>query len=146
MPPEEETMPDHVRDDAVDALRRRLLRAGAGAATLRSVPANPTASAQAPSSFDWKQFKGEKIEVNFTKSPRSELLTKYQKEFEDLTGISVGSEMTPEQQQRQKVVIEFNSGKTSFDVVHLSYHVQKSQFARGKWLVDLRPYFANPKL
>ena len=122
-------MPDHARDDAVDALRRRLLQAGAGAATLGALPAIPSAAAQGSSSFDWKQFKGEKIEVSFTKSPRGELLTKYQKEFEDLTGITVGSEMTPEQQQRQKAVIEFNSGKTSFDVIHLSYHVQKSQFA-----------------
>jgi multiple sugar transport system substrate-binding protein len=143
-PPQEEPMSDHARDESIDALRRRLLQAGAGAAALTTLPAISTASAQAP--FDWKQFKGEKIEVNLIKSPRGELLTRYQKEFEDLTGIGVGSEMSPEQQQRQKAVIEFNSGKTSFDVIQLSYHVQKSQFGRGKWLVDLRPYIANPKL
>src|SRR5262249_50715143 len=60
--------------------------------------------------------------------------------FEDLTGITVGSEMIPEQQQRQKAVIEFNSGNPSFDVIALSYHVQKAQFAKNKWLTDLRPY------
>jgi len=49
----------------------------------------------------------------------------------------------PEQQSRQKTVIEFNSGRTSFDVVHLSYQAQKKQFAKGKWLEDLRPYFAK---
>ena len=88
------------------------------------------AHAHAQGAFDWKRFKGEKIEVFLVKSPRGDLLTKYHKEFEDLTGISVGSEMIPEQQQRQKAVIEFNSGNPSFDVIALSYHVQKRQFAQ----------------
>jgi len=36
-------------------------------------------------------------------------------------------------------VIEFNSGNPSFDVIALSYHVQKRQFAKNNWLTDLRP-------
>ena len=91
-------------------------------------------------------FKGEKIEVFLVKSPRGDLLTKYHKEFEDLTGITVGSEMIPEQQQRQKAVIEFNSGNPSFDVIALSYHVQKRQFAKNNWLTDLRPMIADKSL
>ena len=67
-------------------------------------------------------------------------------EFEELTGISVGSEMVPEQQQRQKAVIEFNSGNPSFDVIALSYHVQKRQFAKNNWLTDLRPMLADKSL
>jgi multiple sugar transport system substrate-binding protein len=46
---------------------------------------------QAQSGFDWKRFKGEKIEIPLVKSPGDLLLTKYHKEFEDLTGIEVGS-------------------------------------------------------
>ena len=55
------------------------------------------------------------------------------------------AEQVPEQQHRQKAVIEFNSGKTSFDVIQLSYHVQKRQFAKAMWLEDLRPFLADPK-
>ena len=95
----------------------------------------------AQGAFDWKRYSGQTLEVHLVKSPRGELLQKYQKEFEDLTGIKVGAEQIPEQQSRQKAVIEFNSGKTSFDVIQLSYHVQKRQFAKGKWLEDLRPMF-----
>ena len=80
------------------------------------------------------------------KSPRGDLLTKYHKEFKDLTGITVGSEMIPEQQQRQKAVIEFNSGNPSFDVIAISYHVQKRLFGKGKWLEDLRPLIADKSL
>ena len=118
--------------------RRTVLQAAAGATALAGLP-----TSQAQGAFDWKRYSGQSIEVHLIKSPRGELLQKYQKEFEDLTGIKVGAEQVPEQQSRQKTVIEFNSGKTSFDVVHLSYHVQKRQFAKGKWMEDLRGLFAN---
>ena len=77
--------------------------------------------------------------VNLTKSPRGDNLQKYEKEFTDLTGIQVSSEQTPEQQQRQKAVIELNSGSPSFDVIHISYHVQKRQFEKANWLADCPP-------
>ena len=126
--------------------RRRLLQAGASVVALNALPGAGLLSAQAQAAFDWKKFKGEKIEVFLVKSPRGDLLTKYHKEFEELTGISVGSEMIPEQQQRQKAVIEFNSGNPSFDVIALSYHVQKAQFAKNKWLTDLRPYINDKSM
>src|SRR5258708_16098307 len=133
-------MADRKHTDRPDALRRRLLQAGTGAAALGALPGASVLTAQAQGAFDWKRFKGEKIEILLVKSPRGDLLTKYHKEFGDLTGIEVGSEMVPEQQQRQKAVIEFNSGNPSFDVIALSYHVQKRQFAKNNWLTDLRPY------
>src|SRR2546423_2337464 len=139
-----ENMSRSIHDDHPDALRRRLLGAGAGALALGALPAS--LHAQSQGAFDWKRFKGEKIEVFLVKSPRGDLLSKFHKEFEDLTGISVGSEMVPEQQQRQKAVIEFNSGNPSFDVIALSYHVQKRQFAKNNWLTDLRPMINDKSL
>ena len=136
------------RDDLINSgqQRRRLLQAGAGAAALGAIPGAGQLAAHAQAPFDWKRFKGETIEVFLVKSPRGDLLTKYHKEFEDLTGITVGSEMIPEQQQRQKAVIEFNSGRTSFDVIQLSYHVQKRQFGKNRWLDDVRPMLADKSL
>jgi len=138
-------MTDHT-DERPDASRRRLLQAGVGAAAFGALPGAGILAARAQGAFDWKRFKGEKIEIFLVKSPRGDLLTKYHKEFEDLTGITVGSEMIPEQQQRQKAVIEFNSGNPSFDVIALSYHVQKRQFAKNNWLADLRPMIADKSL
>ena len=83
-------------------------------------------------SFDWKRFDGESIEVLHAKGPRGDLLQKFEPEFTELTGIEVGSEQVPEQQQRQKAVIEFTSGSTSFDVLMLSLHVQKRLVAKGR--------------
>src|SRR5215470_12521280 len=130
-------MADQDRNGGPEQQRRRLLQAGLGTAALGAIPGAGQLAAQAQSAFDWKRFKGEKIEVFLVKSPRGDLLTKYHKEFEDMTGISVGSEMIPEQQQRQKAVIEFNSGNTSFDVIAISYHVQKRLFGKNKWMEDV---------
>ena len=139
-------MSDRDRFGGPEYQRRRLLQAGLGAAALGAFPGAGQLAAQAQGTFDWKRFKGEKIEVFLVKSPRGDLLTKYHKEFEDLTGITVGSEMIPEQQQRQKAVIEFNSGNTSFDVIAISYHVQKRLFGKNKWLEDVRPMIADKSL
>ena len=92
-------------DHRSDHQRRRLLQAGAAAAALGAIPGAGQIASYAQGTFDWKKFKGEKIEVFLVKSPRGDLLTKYHKEFEDMTGITVGSEMIPEQQQRQTAVI-----------------------------------------
>ncbi len=122
--------------------RRQMLRASAG---LLAAPAL-VERANAQSAFDWKQFKGSKIEVNFAKSPRGDVLQAHEKEFEELTGIKVGSEQIPEQQQRPKVAVEFASGRTSFDVVNVALHVQKRLIEKGKWLIDLRPMLADRNL
>ena len=95
---------------------------------------------------NWKQFDGTELEVMLTKGPRAEILQKYEQEFTDLTGIKIGSEQIPEQQQRQKAVIELSSGSPSFDVIHLSYHVQKRQFEKAGWLADFTQFLKNSDL
>jgi len=122
--------------------RRHLLQATAG---LLAAPAI-VQKVGAQSAFDWQQFKGARIEVNFGKSPRPDVLQARQKEFEELTGIRVGFEQIPEQQQRPKIALELASGRPSFDVVNVSMHVQKKLVEKGKWLEDLRPMVADPKL
>jgi multiple sugar transport system substrate-binding protein len=94
----------------------------------------------------WKKYAGTTLEANLIKGPRGDLLQKYAAEFTDLTGIKVESEVIPEQQQRQKAVIELTSGKPSFDVVHVSYHVQKRQFEKAGWLADLTGFMKDPNL
>jgi multiple sugar transport system substrate-binding protein len=122
--------------------RRHLLAASAGVLAAPAI----VEKVGAATAFDWKQFKGTKIEANFPKSPRADVLQKHQKEFEELTGIRVGSEQIPEQQQRPKVMMEMTSGRPSFDVVIASLHVQKRQIEKGHWMEDLRPFLKDPTL
>ncbi len=123
--------------------RRTLLRATAlGALAAPAI----VERVGAQSAFDWRQAKGAHIEVNAAKSPRADILQKHQKEFEALTGISVGFEQVPEQQQRPKVALEMASGRPSFDVVNVAMHVQKRLIEKGQWMEDLRPLIADPKV
>jgi len=125
----------------VDTLvSRRAMLAGTAAASLSF--ALPARAAEP----QWKKFAGTTLEVNLIKGPRGDLLQRHAAEFTELTGIKVSSEVIPEQQQRQKAVIELTSGRPSFDVVHLSYHVQKRQFDKAGWLADLTPYMKDPNL
>src|ERR1700730_18357973 len=120
---------------------RRAVLAGtaaAGALGLSGLPARGEPQ--------WKKYAGTTIEANLVKGPRGELLQKYASEFTELTGIKVESEVIPEQQQRQKAVIELTSGKPSFDVIHVSYHVQKRQFEKAGWLADLTAFMKDPNL
>ncbi len=119
--------------------RRTLLAATAGALCTPGI----IERANAQSQFDWKQAKGSKIEVNVAKSPRGDVLQSHQKEFEDMTGIKVGFEQVPEQQQRPKVAMEMASGRPSFDVVNVAMHVQKRLIEKGRWMEDLRPFIAD---
>jgi multiple sugar transport system substrate-binding protein len=122
------------------ATRRSVLAgaAAAGAFGLSGLPAR--------AEVNWKKYAGTKLEVILAKGPRGDNLQKNIKEFTDLTGIQVESEQIPEQQQRQKAVIELASGKPSFDVIHLSYHVQKRQFEKAGWLADITPFMKDPSL
>ena len=122
--------------------RRTVLKGSVAAGTL----ALTGLPAQAQGAPNWKKHAGTSLEVFLTKGPRGELLEKHAKEFTDLTGIKVSSEQVPEQQQRQKAVIELTSGKPSFDVIHISYHVQKRQFDKAGWLADLSGFLKDPTL
>ena len=123
-------------------ISRRHVLAGSAAAGLFGLTAPRAYAAE----VNWKKYAGTTLEANLVKGPRGELLQKYAAEFTDLTGITVESEIIPEQQQRQKAVIELTSGKPSFDVIHLSYHVQKRQFDKAGWLADLTGFMNDPTM
>jgi len=147
--------------------RRSLLRIGGLAlgglavgtlAACTTAPAAPSATAAKPAAagtastsstsggFDWQRFKGQSITVLNVQNSRTDLLNKYQSEFEDLTGIKVNADVLPEQQQRQKQLIEFSSGNPSFDITTLSWHVLKGVSAKGKWFMDLRDWLKDPTM
>ena len=123
--------------------RRRVLKAGAAALAVTGFATRSPALAAA---FDWQRYKGERLTVYLSKNPRGDLLLAANREFEELTGMRVSAEQVPEQQFRQKTVLEFASGHPSFDVVNVAPHVQKGMLAKTKWLLDLRTILADPEM
>lgn len=125
--------------------RRRALQGvalgGLAAPMLNTV----TAYAQS-GAFNWQRFKGQTVEVLMETGPRADLMKKYQKEFLDQTGIKLGIEVIPEQQARQKVAIELNSGKPSFDLFNFAFHVQKRQFEKAGWLLEITDWLRDPQM
>ena len=122
--------------------RRQALQAGAAAL---AAPAF-VEQANAQSTFDWRRFRGERIEATVQLSPRGQFLQKNNAEFEELTGIKVGLEVVPEQQHRQKIIVEYASGRPSFDVTEISLHVNKRQVGKARWNTDIRALLADPTL
>jgi multiple sugar transport system substrate-binding protein len=106
--------------------------------------AQATQAKPASSGFDWKRYKGATINALLVVAPYTNIRKDHLKEFEDLTGITVHADVVPEQQQRQKQIIEFTSGNPSFDVTDESWHVTKGLFGKGKWLLDLRDMIKDP--
>ena len=102
--------------------------------------------ARAQSGFNWRKFRGQKIQVAMQRIFTCDVLRKYEKEFEGLTGIKVESEQIPEQQFRQKLVMEFASGTPAVDVCFIAYASQKRLFGKAKWLSDLRPFISDANL
>jgi multiple sugar transport system substrate-binding protein len=123
--------------------RRAALQVGIGAALAAPAVAE---RAGAQSQFDWKRFRGERIEVTIQLSPRGTLLQQANREFEELTGIRCGIEVVPEQQHRQKIIVEYASGRPSFDVAELSLHVNKRQVGKAKWNTDIKALIADASL
>src|SRR3977135_583849 len=118
---------------------RRAVLAGTAAAGALSLTGFP-----ARAEPQWKKYAGTTLEVILAKGPRGDNLQKNIKEISGLEWLQGEGEQTPEQQKRQKAVIEFASGKPSFDVVHLSYHVQKRQFEKAGWLAALSGDLQGP--
>jgi len=134
------------QDSSTTISRRKVLLAGAGLGALAAPMLNTKTLFAQSGAFNWRRFQGQSIEASLVTGPRAENLRRHAAEFTQLTGINVGIEVIPEQQHRQKAVIEFNSGRPSFDVIQLSYHVQKRQFARARWLQDITAWLGDAQM
>jgi multiple sugar transport system substrate-binding protein len=115
--------------------------AAAQAAPAKVDPAKPTDAA-----FDWQQFKGESINVQFNKHPHNTLIEQNIPKFTEMTGIKVQFEDLPEIQGRQKLVVEFAGGGGNIDAFNASYHVEKVQFSKSGWFLPLNELISDKKL
>ena len=125
--------------------RRQVLRLGAAA--VAGVATGPfvwtSAKGQA---FDWKRFRGKELFVMLAKHPWPEELVKHLPEFQELTGMKVSYEMLPDQQQRQKNVVQFTAGDSGIDAFYSSLHVEKKRFWKSGWYEPLNGYLQSPAL
>ena len=115
------------------------------APTPTPVPPTPLPAATKPAAFDWMRFKGTTLNILLTKNPTNDALEKWIPEFEQMTGIKVVYENIPEQQSRQKLVVDMAGGGT-IDAFNTSLHVEKKRFSKNGWYEKLNDYLKDPTL
>lgn len=106
----------------------------------------PTPTAVPKATFDWQKYKGTQIRVMLNQHPWTTAVQPYIPDFEKLTGIKVVLETYPEDQFRQKSLVELTTGAGTLDVFMSQPPQEGLKYARAGWYEDLKPYTTNPAL
>ncbi len=112
-------------------------------------PAADQAAAPAeavPAGFDWKAYEGTTIRFLANKHPWTSAIEEYIPQFEADTGIKVNLEVLPEDQFRQKVLVELTTGAGTVDVFMSMPPQEGLKFHSAGWYEPLQDYIANPAL
>lgn len=102
---------------------------------------------QAPAQeFDWRQFEGEEIRFMMNQHPFTDFLEPLVPEFEELTGIEVTLESFPEDQFRQRRLLEVSSGADTLDGYMIMPGQVGAQYLGADWLRYLDDFIDDPSL
>jgi multiple sugar transport system substrate-binding protein len=102
-------------------------------------------AATAVAQVDWKQAQGTEIRFLMNKHPFTTFIEPRVAEFEKLTGIKVAIEAFPEDQYRNKLIIELNAGG-KVDGYMIMPGQDDLYHWKAKWLQPLDGYIGDPKL
>lgn len=123
------------------------ISAGGLVSCVAPVTPTPAPKPAAPTTgFDYKRFDGETIFVSWSKHPFTDAIVSHHDEFEALTGIDIRHEVVPEQQHRQKNVIQMSAQSSQVDGWESALHVEKRRFAKAGWYHYINEYLEDPDL
>lgn len=95
-------------------------------------------------SFDWQKYNGSTIRVMLNQHPWTTAIQPSIPEFEKLTGIKVVLETYPEDQFRQKSLVELTSGAGTLDVFMSQPPQEGLKYRQAGWYEDLNSYVNDP--
>ena len=96
-----------------------------------------------PQGFSWQKYSGEEIRYLALRFYYTNLIKEKLPEFEELTGIKVNLEDYPEDQFRQKMVVELAGGSTTIDAFATGTNYEGRKFYSAGWYEYLDPYLAD---
>ncbi|MEX2536261.1 MAG: sugar ABC transporter substrate-binding protein [Trueperaceae bacterium] len=96
--------------------------------------------------FDWRQFEGEEIRFMMNQHPFTDFLEPLVPEFEELTGIDVTLESYPEDQFRQRRLLEVGSGEASLDGYMVMPGQVGAQYLGAGWIRHIDDLVADDSL
>lgn len=96
--------------------------------------------------FDWRQFEGTEIRFMMNQHPFTDFLAPQIPEFEELSGIDVTLETFPEDQFRQRRLLEASSGAETLDGFMIMPGQVGAQYLGADWVRYLDDFIADPTL
>jgi multiple sugar transport system substrate-binding protein len=96
--------------------------------------------------FDWRQFEGTEIRFLMNRHPFTNFLEPHIEEFEELTGIDVVLEIFPEDQFRQRRLLEASSGANTLDGYMIMPGQVGAQYLGAGWVRYIDDLIADPSL
>jgi multiple sugar transport system substrate-binding protein len=103
-------------------------------------------SAATAQAMDWQIHKGTAIRAMFSKGALGGMIESFLPDFEKQTGIKVQFETFPEDQFRQKVLLELGAGTGALDVYWTFAANEGLKFWRSGWYEPMDEYLKNAKL
>lgn len=107
------------------------------------ITAFAVASAQ---EFNWRQFEGQNIRFLMNRHPFTNFIEPLVPEFEELTGIKVTLETFPEDQFRQRRLLEVGSGADTLDGYMFMPGQVGAQYLGASWVRMIDDLIADPSL
>jgi len=101
-------------------------------------------SLAAAQEFDWRRFEGTDIRFLMNQHPFTDFLAPLVPEFEELTGIDVTLETFPEDQFRQRRLLEVSSGADTLDGYMIMPGQVGAQYLGAGWVRYLGDLIADP--
>jgi len=96
--------------------------------------------------FDWRQFEGQEIRFLMNQHPFTDFIAPLVPEFEELTGIDVTLESYPEDQFRQRRLLEVGSGAATLDGYMVMPGQVGAQYLGANWIRYLDDFVDDPTL
>ena len=96
--------------------------------------------------FDWRRFEGTEIRFMMNQHPFTDFLAPLVPEFEEMTGIDVTLETFPEDQFRQRRLLEASSGAETLDGYMIMPGQVGAQYLGADWVRYLDDFIADPTL
>lgn len=96
--------------------------------------------------FNWRQFEGTQIRFLMNQHPFTDFIQPLIPEFEELTGIEVTLESFPEDQFRQRTLLEASSGADTLDGYMIQPGQTGAQYLGAGWVRYIDDFLNDPNL
>ncbi len=122
-------------------ITRRAMLAGIGAS---AAIASGAGTSHAQASFDWRRHSGTTLKMLANRIAPGDLLVKQLPSFEAKTGIKVTVQSLPEEQFRQRQIVEMTAGNSDIDVFMTLIGNEGVKFVTSGWYEPIKPFLEDP--